>query len=79
MVGDEISNQILSQKRAQSVVDYLISKGIDPKRLIAKGYGESQPKVITEKLAKLDHKKQQEPLELSCYRSGDTVCILMRL
>ncbi len=52
MVGDEISNQILSQKRAQSVVDYLISKGIDPKRLIAKGYGESQPKTITEKLAK---------------------------
>ena len=52
MVGDEISNQILSQKRAQSVVDYLISKGIDPKRLIAKGYGESKPKVITEKLAK---------------------------
>ena len=52
MVGDEVSNQILSQKRAQSVVDYLISKGIDPKRLIAKGYGESQPKTITEKLAK---------------------------
>jgi len=52
MVGDEVSNKILSQKRAQSVVDYLISKGIDPKRLIAKGYGETEPKVINEKLAK---------------------------
>ena len=33
-------NDILSQKRAQSVVDYLISRGIDPDRLVARGYGE---------------------------------------
>nr|HMU05560.1 OmpA family protein [Saprospiraceae bacterium] len=31
----------LSQKRAQSVVDYLISKSISSSRLIPKGYGES--------------------------------------
>lgn len=36
-------NEELSQKRAQSAVDYLISKGIDPGRLAARGYGESQP------------------------------------
>jgi peptidoglycan-associated lipoprotein len=41
----------LSQKRAQSVVDYLISKGIAPDRLQARGYGESQPKVVDEKVA----------------------------
>ncbi len=41
----------LSQKRAQSVVDYLISKGIAADRLQARGYGESQPKVVDEKLA----------------------------
>lgn len=35
-------NQTLSQKRAQSCVDYLIQKGIDKNRIIAKGYGESQ-------------------------------------
>lgn len=36
-------NDTLSQKRAQSVVDFLISKGIDPGRLQAKGYGERNP------------------------------------
>jgi peptidoglycan-associated lipoprotein len=43
-------NMELSQRRAQSVVDYLISKGIAPERLIAKGYGESQPRKISKKL-----------------------------
>lgn len=36
-------NDILSQRRAQSVVDYLIIRGIDPQRLVAKGYGERVP------------------------------------
>lgn len=39
-------NLTLSQKRAQSVVDYLVSKGIELERLTAKGYGESSPKVV---------------------------------
>ncbi len=39
-------NYELSQKRAQSVVQYLIDKGIEPERLFAKGYGESSPKVV---------------------------------
>lgn len=50
--GTEAANQELSQKRAQSVVDFLISKGISPDRLVAKGYGESQPKVLDKKTAK---------------------------
>ncbi|MCB0805842.1 MAG: OmpA family protein [Bacteroidales bacterium] len=40
-------NDILSQKRAQSVVDYLILRGIDPDRLVAKGYGERVPRELT--------------------------------
>jgi len=39
-------NYDLSQKRAQSVVQYLIEKGVEPARLSAKGYGESSPKVV---------------------------------
>ena len=35
-------NEMLSQLRAQSAVEYIISKGIDRDRLVAKGYGETQ-------------------------------------
>jgi outer membrane protein OmpA-like peptidoglycan-associated protein len=41
--GSDKFNMKLSQKRAESVVFYLISKGIDPKRLKATGFGESKP------------------------------------
>lgn len=44
-------NYELSQKRAQSVVNYLIEKGIAPDRLKAKGYAQSQPKVADAQLA----------------------------
>ena len=50
-VGTEEYNFDLSQKRAQSVVDYLIEKGINPQRLVAKGYGETWPKTVTRELA----------------------------
>jgi len=42
-VGTPIDNQILSQKRAQSVCNYLISKGIKKEMLVFKGYGEAKP------------------------------------
>ncbi len=41
--GSAEYNQWLSEKRAQRVKDYLVSKGIDPSRLEAKGYGLTQP------------------------------------
>ncbi|MBN1118286.1 MAG: OmpA family protein [Bacteroidales bacterium] len=44
--GNDDFNMTLSQNRAQSVVDYLISKDIKADRLVAKGYGESQPKTV---------------------------------
>jgi peptidoglycan-associated lipoprotein len=46
-------NQVLSQKRAQSCVDYLIEKGIPADRLTAVGMGESEPFEIPQNYAGL--------------------------
>ncbi len=49
--GSALTNVELSQKRAQSVVNYLIEKGIQPARLRAKGYAATMPKVVDKKTA----------------------------
>lgn len=49
--GSEAYNERLSQRRAESVVNYLIQGGISAERLVAKGYGESSPRVLRKKLA----------------------------
>lgn len=41
--GSETVNQTLSEKRAQAVADYLVSKGIEPTRITYKGYGSQKP------------------------------------
>lgn len=51
--GTDEYNINLSSRRARSVIDYLISVGISPDRLQSQGYGESRPKTITKKLARL--------------------------
>jgi peptidoglycan-associated lipoprotein len=51
-VGSDEFNMKLSQRRAQSVVDYLIENGIDAERLQSQGWGESKPVVVTEEMAK---------------------------
>ncbi|MCM1518839.1 MAG: OmpA family protein [Pseudoflavonifractor sp.] len=50
--GSDEYNLSLSHRRAQSVIDYLISKGISADRLQPQGYGESRPKTITKRLAR---------------------------
>ncbi|MCF6307875.1 MAG: OmpA family protein [Flavobacteriaceae bacterium] len=40
--GDDLYNEILSEKRAQSTLNWLVDQGIDRSRLSAKGYGEKQ-------------------------------------
>ncbi len=51
--GSDEYNIKLSHRRAQSVIDYLIDSGISADRLQPQGYGESRPKTITKKLARL--------------------------
>ena len=51
--GSDEYNMRLSQRRAQSVVDYLIEAGVEKERLQPHGYGESRPKTVTKRIAKL--------------------------
>lgn len=50
--GSAEYNMDLSDRRAKSVVDYLIEAGISADRLNFKGYGKSTPKVVTKRVAK---------------------------
>jgi len=50
-VGNNESNKVLSEKRAKSVVDYLISRGIARDRLTSVGNGEEKPVVVDKLLA----------------------------
>ena len=49
--GSDQYNEVLSQRRAESVVNYLIQHGIASDRLTPKGYGEGKPKRIKRKVA----------------------------
>jgi peptidoglycan-associated lipoprotein len=71
--ADDKFNLELSQKRAQSVVDYLISKGIDPERLVAVGYGETRPKVTDAEINKMKTKEEQEAAHQLNRRTDFTV------
>jgi OmpA-OmpF porin, OOP family len=50
-VGKEVTNMRLSQRRAEAVRDYLVSKGVSPDRLEAVGYGPTKP-IASNKTAK---------------------------
>lgn len=52
-VGTEEYNIDLSQRRAKSVIDYLIAAGIAPDRLQYQGYGKSRPKTVTKRVARI--------------------------
>ena len=56
----EAYNQILSDKRAKSVVNYILSKGIDPSRISGKGYGESRYVNRCRSFIKCSANEQQE-------------------
>ncbi|MDD4993130.1 MAG: OmpA family protein [Paludibacter sp.] len=63
-VGNNDANKILSEKRAKSVVDYLILKGIAADRLTSVGNGEEKPVVVDAALAaKYKYLKENDVLD----------------
>ncbi len=50
--GSEEYNIDLSERRAKSVVDYLVDKGINASRLTWSGYGKTRPKTVTKRINK---------------------------
>lgn len=60
--GDDDYNKRLSQQRAESVVGYLKGHGIESARLTAHGYGESQPKSVSRKMAEQYDWMQEDSL-----------------
>jgi outer membrane protein OmpA-like peptidoglycan-associated protein len=63
--GDAQLNKTLSQKRADSVRNYLINKGIEPDRIIAIGYGEEIPRVPNDSS---DHRRMNRRIEFKRIR-----------
>ena len=51
--GSNEYNLKLSDRRAKSVVDYLIAAGVESSRLRPKGYGKTRPKTVTKRIARL--------------------------
>ena len=51
--GSDAYNNNLSERRAKSVVDYLVAHGIKRERLQPHGYGKTRPKTVTKRIARL--------------------------
>jgi outer membrane protein OmpA-like peptidoglycan-associated protein len=68
--GKDAYNLTLSQKRAQSAVDYIVSKGIDKSRLVAKGYGETKPVLAKAKTEDEYQKNRRTEFKVTKVASG---------
>lgn len=64
--GEEIVNMELSQKRASSIQNYLIDKGVDANRIKTKAFGENNPKVDE---INLENKQMNRRIEIGFYAS----------
>jgi outer membrane protein OmpA-like peptidoglycan-associated protein len=59
-IGSESYNQRLSQRRADRVKKYMIDKGIQPDRILARGFGEEIPEVMTYDKTELQRNRRVE-------------------
>ena len=66
--GPEEYNWDLSRRRAESVTNYLVNKGIDKSRFTTKWYGETQPKATNETA---EGKAQNRRVELAIIASEE--------
>ena len=64
-------NQELSQRRAESAVSYIISKGIKKERIAAKGYGESQLLILNAKTEDEHQKNRRTEFKVTSYEFID--------
>jgi len=76
-IGSEEANQKLSQERVNSVKTYLVNKGINTQRLMAVGYGETQPIATnsTEEGRGLNRRVEVKILRLTVEREGGEVVV----
>jgi outer membrane protein OmpA-like peptidoglycan-associated protein len=58
--ASDAHNMDLSNRRAQSCVDYLISKGIDPERLKPRGYGETRLRITDSQISQMSTEAEKE-------------------
>lgn len=71
--GKNAANEQLSQRRAQSCVDYLVSKGIPAERMVAKGYGETKLRITDAQIAKMKSEEEKEAAHQKNRRTEFTV------
>ena len=73
--GTDKDNLLLSQRRAETCVNYLVGKGIAADRLVAKGLGESQPKISD---AQINAMATEEEKEAAHQKNRRTVFQILR-
>lgn len=64
-----LTNDTLSQRRAQTVVDYLVNRGIERERLVAKGYADRVPRILDQDVTVMLNGKPysfQAGMEMNC-------------
>ena len=70
-----LTNDTLSQRRAQTVVDYLVSRGIERDRLVAKGYADRIPRVLDEDVV-VNYEGKQYPFSAGTVMECDYIATL---